>query len=101
VEWTPWANNWLVRAEYLNYNFGGSNPRHSNRGADTTSFAAEPPAAGMRPWPEPGVAALGRMGWRPALRSKPQKHANAAAPVRPAGGRAVDATGHSERVDAG
>jgi opacity protein-like surface antigen len=23
VEWAPWANNWLVRAEYLNYNFGG------------------------------------------------------------------------------
>jgi hypothetical protein len=22
-EWAPWANNWLVRAEYLNYNFGG------------------------------------------------------------------------------
>jgi opacity protein-like surface antigen len=23
VEWAPWANNWLVRAEYLNYNFTG------------------------------------------------------------------------------
>jgi outer membrane immunogenic protein len=23
VEWAPFANNWLVRAEYLNYNFGG------------------------------------------------------------------------------
>ena len=23
VEWAPWANNWLVKAEYLNYNFGG------------------------------------------------------------------------------
>jgi outer membrane immunogenic protein len=23
VEWAPWANNWLVRAEYLHYNFGG------------------------------------------------------------------------------
>ena len=23
AEWAPWANNWLVRAEYLNYNFGG------------------------------------------------------------------------------
>jgi outer membrane immunogenic protein len=23
LEWAPWANNWLVRAEYLNYNFSG------------------------------------------------------------------------------
>ena len=23
LEWAPWANNWLVRAEYLNYNFTG------------------------------------------------------------------------------
>jgi opacity protein-like surface antigen len=23
VEWAPWANNWLVRAEFLNYNFTG------------------------------------------------------------------------------
>ena len=23
LEWAPWANNWMVRAEYLNYNFGG------------------------------------------------------------------------------
>ena len=23
VEWAPWANNWLVRAEYLNYGFTG------------------------------------------------------------------------------
>jgi outer membrane immunogenic protein len=22
-EWAPWANNWLVRGEYLNYNFTG------------------------------------------------------------------------------
>jgi outer membrane immunogenic protein len=23
LEWAPWANNWLVRAEYLNYSFTG------------------------------------------------------------------------------
>jgi outer membrane immunogenic protein len=23
VEWAPWAGNWLIRAEYLNYNFTG------------------------------------------------------------------------------
>jgi outer membrane immunogenic protein len=23
LEWAPWANNWLVRAEYLNYSFSG------------------------------------------------------------------------------
>jgi outer membrane immunogenic protein len=23
LEWAPWANDWLVRAEYLNYNFSG------------------------------------------------------------------------------
>jgi outer membrane immunogenic protein len=23
VEWAPWAGNWLLRAEYLNYNFTG------------------------------------------------------------------------------
>jgi outer membrane immunogenic protein len=23
VEWAPWSNNWLVRAEYLHYHFNG------------------------------------------------------------------------------
>jgi opacity protein-like surface antigen len=23
VEWAPWPSNWLIRAEYLNYNFTG------------------------------------------------------------------------------
>ena len=24
IEWAPWSNNWIVRAEYLYYNLGGA-----------------------------------------------------------------------------
>jgi outer membrane immunogenic protein len=35
LEWAPWANTWLVRAEYLNYSFTGI-PLGAGSGSDLT-----------------------------------------------------------------